>query len=92
MNVKQAKKGTTKPIHPFKTLDEEAEYWDTHSIVDEIKENAPVGFHRATTMETLTIRFTHEDIERLRSEAEHKGIGATTLARMWVRERLQATT
>ena len=48
MNVKQAKKGTTKPIHPFKTLDEEAEYWDTHSIVDEIKDNAPVGFHRAS--------------------------------------------
>ncbi len=89
MEKKQVEKGTIKPIHPFKTLDEEAEYWDTHSIIDNINKSTAVGFHQANKADTLTIRFSHEDINRLQEEARHLGIGLSTLARMLVKKGLQ---
>ncbi len=89
MKKKQVKKGTIKPIHPFKTLDEEAEYWDTHSIVGDISEGTAAGFHQTNKTNTLTIRFSHEDIKRLQEEAGHLGVGLSTLARMLVKKGLQ---
>ena len=47
MKTKQVKKATIQPIKPFQTLEEEAEYWDTQTILDEINEGAAVGFHQA---------------------------------------------
>lgn len=88
MKVKFVKKGTMKPIKPFKTLEEEANFWDTHDAVEVFGKDIKVGFHRAPKTDTLTIRFESDDIERLREEAIHKGIGPTTLARMWIKERL----
>jgi|GEM_PF-5388393 len=37
----------------------------------------------------LSVWFLEEDIERLKEIARQKGIGHTTLVRMWVKERLQ---
>lgn len=88
MKVKFVKKGTIKPMKPFKTLEEEANFWDTHDAVEVFGKDIKVGFHRAPKTDTLTIRFESDDIERLREEAIHKGIGPTTLARMWIKERL----
>ena len=36
----------------------------------------------------LTIRFDEQALEELRKLANEKGMGVTTLARMWVLERL----
>jgi hypothetical protein len=47
MKVKKKPTGSMKPIAPFKTLEEEANYWDTHSPVDDMDENTPVIVHRA---------------------------------------------
>ena len=85
-----AKKGTIKPIPPFKTLDEEAKFWETHSAVDEINEGTTVGFHRAAKTDTLTIRFEPDDIRKLSEKANHIGMGPTTLARMWIKEKLSS--
>ena len=41
------------------------------------------------TKRALSVWLTEEDIEQLRAIAKEKGIGHTTLVRMWVRERLQ---
>lgn len=89
MKIKQVKKDTIQPIKPFQTIDEEAEYWDTHSILDDINEGTAVGFHHANKTDTLTIRFSHEDIQRLREEAFQQGVGPSTLARMLVKKGLQ---
>jgi hypothetical protein len=35
IDVKKEKTGSMKPMPPFKTLEEEAEYWDTHSPFDD---------------------------------------------------------
>ena len=89
MKIKKTKKGTIKPIPPFATLKEEAQYWNTHSMLNEVDKNTPVGFHQATKTDTLTIRFDHEDVKKLQKEALQKGIGISTLARIWLKERLQ---
>jgi len=89
MKIKQHKKGTIQPIKPFKTIDEEAEFWDTHSVVDDINDGTVVGFHQANKTDTLTIRFSHEDIQKLREEANQQGVGPSTLARMLVKKGLQ---
>jgi predicted DNA binding CopG/RHH family protein len=42
-----------------------------------------------TQTDTLTIRFAHEDIQRLRQEADEQGVGPSTLARMLVKKGLR---
>jgi len=88
VKIKYVKKGTIKPIPPFKTLEEEADFWDTHSAVDEINEGTTVGFHHANKTQTITIRFEPEKLQKLRYQADKKGMGPTTLARMWIMEKL----
>lgn len=88
VKITRVKTGTIKPIKPFKNLEEEANFWDTHSALDEINDGTLVGFHQANKTSTLTVRFDPRDIQKLREKAFHSGIGPTTLARMWIRERL----
>ena len=85
----ERRKEAIKPISPFQSIEEEAEFWDRHAAVEEIREGTPVGFHRARKSRSLTIRFAPEDLERIRAEANQRGIGPTTLARMWLLERLR---
>lgn len=87
--IEKVKKDTIKPIKPFKTLDEEANFWDSHSVVNEINDGNLVGFHQANKTHTITIRFEPKHLQVLREKALARGIGPTTLARMWVLERLQ---
>lgn len=88
VKIKIAKKGTVQPIPPFKTLEEEAKFWDTHSAVDEINKGTTVGFHSANKTHTITIRFEPKKLQVLREKADRMGIGPTTLARMWIIEKL----
>ncbi|MDO8570346.1 MAG: CopG family antitoxin [Candidatus Daviesbacteria bacterium] len=88
MKVTYVKKGTMKPSKPFKSLEEEANFWDTHSVLDDINEETVVGFHRANKTDTITIRFQPEHIQVLKEQANQMGIGPTTLARMWIIEKL----
>jgi predicted DNA binding CopG/RHH family protein len=78
-----------KPAKGFQSLDEEAEFWDTHSAVDAIDEGTIVGFRAARKSDTMTVRFAPDDIARIREEAIQKGLGPTTLIRMWVLEHLK---
>lgn len=88
VKIKRVKMGTIKPIKPFKTLEEEANFWDAHSGVKEINEGTVVGFHQANKTGTLTVRFDPKDIQNLREKASRQGVGPTTLARMWIKEKL----
>ncbi len=85
MKTKQVKKGTIEPIKTFQTLDEEAAFWDTHSALDEINEGTVVAFHQVNKTDTLTIRFAHEDIQRLREEAVEQGVGQAPSPGCWSR-------
>jgi hypothetical protein len=77
-------------IPEFANREEEARFWDTHDMADYWDEFQPVKVRFAKNLsEGLHIRLDPETMNQLRSEAAHKGIGPTTLARMWIKERLQ---
>ena len=85
----ERRKESVEPIPPFENIEEEAEFWDSHSAVDEIDKGTLVGFHRSRKTGSLTIRFQPADIQRIREEANQQGIGPTTLARIWILEHIR---
>lgn len=91
VKISKIKKGTIQPIPPFKNLEEEADFWDTHSMVDQIDEGTLIGFHVANKNKTLTVRFNQKVIQDLRRQAFRRGIGPTTLIRVWVMEKLHSS-
>ena len=92
MKVTFVKKGTIKPTKSFKSLEEEANFWDTHDGVDVFGKDIKVGFHQSLKSDTLTIRFQPKHIQIIKNEALKMGIGPTTLARMWIMEKLSKNT
>lgn len=76
-------------IPEFKNREEEAKFFETHSISDYLDEFKPVEARFAKNLsEGLHIRLDPDTLVRLRHEAQEKGIGPTTLVRMWIREQL----
>lgn len=87
---KTLKPAGDKKLPRFKSRDEEALFWDTHSPLDfpEFKEvkveiARPLGH-------VLAVRLDARTIDQLGDIGRSKGLGASTLARMWLLERLQA--
>jgi len=85
------KKTTTKKRIPeFASIEEEAAFWDTHSATDYEHDFKPVRVRFAKKLsEGLTIRLDPDTLEKVRAEAHERGIGATTLIRMWVLEHVK---
>jgi hypothetical protein len=78
------------PIPEFRSREEEARFWDTHDMADYWDDFKPVKVRFAKNLsEGLHIRLDPQTMNQLRSEAADKGVGPTTLARMWIKERLQ---
>lgn len=82
------------PIPPFKTLDEEAEFWDTHDASLLFK-NPKIPLEKLPLLEkekeeALTVRLQKSVKQKLERIARQKGIGPTTLVRMWLVERLRS--
>jgi hypothetical protein len=80
-------------IPTFKTIEEEAAFWDTHSseeFADELTPVEDVKFIKARPKRALTVRLEEDTLEILTREAREKGIGPSTLARMLILEHLQA--
>ena len=91
MNVSKKKIISLKKgrIPAFKSIEEEAKFWDTHSFADYWDEFGSVNVRFAKNLsEGVTVRFDPVTSNKLRVEAHQKGIGPTTLIRMWVMERL----
>jgi predicted DNA binding CopG/RHH family protein len=77
-------------IPEFKSRAELAEWFDTHDMADYWDELKPVKVRFAKNLsEGINIRLDPETLAQLREEAQAKGIGPTTLARMWILEHLR---
>jgi predicted DNA binding CopG/RHH family protein len=86
-----SEKPTKSRIPEFASIEEEAEFWDTHSTTEFEDEFRPVKVRFAKNLsEGITIRLDPVTLVKLRELAHKKGIGPTTLARMWILERLSA--
>jgi predicted DNA binding CopG/RHH family protein len=77
-------------IPSFDSVEEEAEFWDTHDFTDYLDEGRPVKIALDGELaERLTLRLESSDREALTRIARDKGIGPSTLVRMWIKERLR---
>jgi predicted DNA binding CopG/RHH family protein len=75
----------------FKSREEEAAFWDTHDVADYWDDLKPVRVRFAKNLsQGITIRLDPETLAVLRSRAHEQGLGPTTLARMWILERLRS--
>ena len=91
MTAKLKRMKPKEPIPEFKSREEEAKFWDTHDLTDYWDEFKPVKVRFAKNLsEGITIRFDPQTLAKLREQARKKGMGPTTLARMWILERLQS--
>jgi hypothetical protein len=81
------KRETARPR--FKTLAEEIEWLETHDSWDEHDEE--VEFEVKVPLDKVVpVRLTAEKWSALHNEARELGIGPTTLARMWLLEKLRS--
>jgi hypothetical protein len=84
--VKAAKQ---KGLPRFASVEEEARFWQVHSPLDHraaFREEPAEPTGRLETL--LAVRFDPETVAVLRKLARAKGVGATTLLRLWTIERL----
>ena len=84
---------TKKPrrqIPDFKSREEEAAFWDTHDFTDYMDGFKPVKVRFAKNLSGhLTVRLDPSTLGKMQALAYKKGIGPTTLARMWIIEQLR---
>jgi len=81
---------TPSRIPDFASRAEEAAWFETHDLADYQDEFRTVEARFAKHLSAgINIRLEPETLVELRREARQKGIGPTTLARMWILEHLQ---
>ncbi len=74
----------------FKSREEEAEFWDTHDTTEFEDEFVEVKLEVARPLDhVLAVRMDAKTIDRLAAVGRKKGLGPSTLARMWLLERLE---
>lgn len=81
-------------IPHFKSYQEEAAFWDTHSFADYWDEwrDIDIVFELDKPRdETLVLRLQKKVKEQLERIARSKGLNISTLARMWLMEKLHAS-
>jgi hypothetical protein len=84
-------RSTSSRIPTFKTIEEEAEFWDTHDLTefaDELEEVHGVSFYAVESPDVVTLRFTGEELAALAKRAREQQISPAALAWRWVMERL----
>jgi hypothetical protein len=76
-------------IPSFQNIEEEAEFWDTHSFTEFDEELVSIGVSEGRKLsDPLSVRLDQDDRVELNRRARDIGVGPSTLVRMWVKERL----
>lgn len=76
-------------ISQARTLDEIAEFWDTHSLADYWDQTEEVEFE-VRAMRRRRVTLAPEIYSRVEAQARLRGILPETLVNLWLAERLQA--
>lgn len=99
MQIKKKERGSMKKrkadkIPNFKSYKEEAEFWDTHSLADywDKWKDVDIVFDLDKPRdETLVVRLQKDLKEKLEKIARSRGLNLSTLARMWLIEKLHSS-
>lgn len=86
------KKKSKFPDFNIMTYEEEAKWWDTHSLADywdELEDVDIVFDLKKPRDETLIVRLQKELKDRLEFVARSRGLNISTLARMWLLDKLR---
>jgi hypothetical protein len=89
--------GYPTPVHgripSFNNIEEEAEFWDTHSFSEFDEELTPVEVTVTKNLSApLSVRLDPQDRAAIVRQAHAKGVGPSTLIRMWAKEHLRQDT
>jgi hypothetical protein len=78
------------PVPEFNSIEEEAEFWDTHDVTDLVKKGTePIELMLGPDFGTsVTGHLGRSDRDELDRRAEELGVEHATLIRMWIEERL----
>jgi hypothetical protein len=77
-------------IPAFNSIEDEADFWDTHSFVDYLDEFERVDVHWVKrSSQPLSVRLDSTDRAELSMLAKQQGVGSSTLVRTWIKERLE---
>lgn len=82
---------TTPQLPKTDSIQELAEFWDTHDLTEfegELEEVAEPVFDRETD---ITLHLEADEVEAVRAMARSKGVADAELIREWVLEKLNAT-
>lgn len=78
-------------IPRFKSYEEEASWWDTHDTTEFEDEFKPVKLEVVKPLiHILGVRLDARTIDLLTALGSKKGIGPSTLVRMWIMEKLKS--
>lgn len=76
-------------IPSFNNIEEEAAFWDTHSFTEFDEEFTPAEVTVSKNLSApLSVRLDPHDRAEIDRQAQAKGVGPSTLIRMWVKEHL----
>ena len=87
--MKENKEEQITSISKAGTLEEIANYWDTHSLADHWAETHEVNFE-VRMQRKCRVTLTPEIYEKIEKQALEQGILPETLVNLWLAERLNA--
>ena len=77
-------------IPSFRTVEEEATFWDSHDVTDFLENEATSTVTVTRELgDRLTVRLDRADRSELDRHARAMGVGPSTLIRIWLKERLR---
>jgi len=75
-------------IPDFKSLEEAADYWDTHSFADHLEDTEPVEIEVCLEQRRILLEIDHDLSEKLKKIAKKKRQSYEKLINSWVREKI----
>ena len=79
---------TKSKIPDFKSLEEAADYWDTHSFADHIGETEPIEIEVCLEKRRILLEIDQELSEKIRKIARKKKQSYGRLIDSWIREKI----
>ena len=86
--MKENKDEQVTNISKARTVEEIADFWDTHSLADHWDETHEVDFE-VRMQRKCRVTLTPDIYEKIEKQAQEQGVLPETLVNMWLAERLQ---